>query len=70
MSKKPKPLTDQLREAVSSADVTVYRIAQETGIDKSALSKFLNGQRGLSMTAMDAIGNYLGLRIVSDKKGK
>jgi len=42
----------------------------ETGIDESALAKFYNGHRGLSMKALDALGEFLGLVIVIKRKPK
>jgi transcriptional regulator with XRE-family HTH domain len=63
-----KKLTDQLRRAIDESGVTRYRIAKETGISEATLSKFYLGQRGLSMEALNALGAYLGLRIVMDRK--
>ena len=70
MSKKPqtKLLTDQLRQALDDTGLTRYQIAKETGIDESALAKFYNGHRGLSMKAMNALGTYLELTIVMRRK--
>ncbi len=62
------PLTEQLRKAVLRCGVTRYRIAKETGVSESALAQFVNGHRGLSMEAMDAIGGFLRLVVVA--KGK
>ena len=75
MAKKgTKPLTDQLRQAIDESGLTRYRIAKETGISESALSQFYNGHRGLSMGALNALGEYLQLRITlgrkPSKKGK
>jgi transcriptional regulator with XRE-family HTH domain len=42
---------------------TRYQIAKATGIDESALAKFYNGHRGLSMDALNALGEFLQLRI-------
>lgn len=67
---KPKLLIDQIRQAIADSGVTRYRIAQETGVSESALSQFYNGHRGLSMEALNALGGYLGLRIVMDRKPK
>ena len=61
-------LTQQLRQAVLECGVTRYQISKETGVSERALSQFVNGQRGLSMNAMDAIGGFLRLVIVV--KGK
>jgi transcriptional regulator with XRE-family HTH domain len=64
MGKRAKlKLTDQLRKAVADSGKTLGEFARDTGIDKSALSRFVNGERGLSMEALDTIGDYLGLEI-------
>ena len=43
-------------------------IAKATGIDESALAKFYNGQRGVSMEGLNALGKHLELMIVSRRK--
>lgn len=75
MAKKPpKKLTDQLRQAIDACGLTRYEIAKRTGIDESALAKFYNGHRGLSMEALNALGEYLQLTLhlgyKPDTKGK
>ena len=66
MSKKIL-LTDQLRQAVLNSGQSQYAICKATGMDKSALCRFINGERGVSCEAMDILGEHLGLRIVTDK---
>jgi transcriptional regulator with XRE-family HTH domain len=77
--KKSKPrrtnlLTDQLRRAIDDSGLTRYRIAKETGGSESALAQFYNGHRGLSMEALNALGECLQLTIhlgrKPEKKGK
>ncbi|MBX3435416.1 MAG: helix-turn-helix transcriptional regulator [Pirellulales bacterium] len=72
--KRTKQLTDQLRQAIDDSGLTRYRIAKETGISESALAQFYNGHRGLSMEALNALGEFLQLTITTgrkpDKKGK
>ncbi len=68
MKQQPTKLSDQVRQAIMESGLTRYRIAMDTGIDESALAKFCKGQRGLSMAALDRLGEYLGLRIVMDRK--
>ena len=72
--KRTKKLTDQLRQAIDDSGLTRYRIAQESGISEATLSKFYLGQRGLSMEAMNALGECLQLTInlgrKPDKKGR
>ena len=72
--KRLKNLTDQLRQAIDDCGLTRYEIAKQTGIDESALAKFYNGHRGLSMDALNSLGDYLQLKIILGrrpyKKGK
>ena len=64
MRKKVKQsLTDQLRQAVADSGKTLGEITRDTGIDKSALSRFVNGERGVSMAVMNTLGEYLELEI-------
>ncbi len=64
MSKRKKTrLSDQVRQAIDDSGLSRYRIAQESGIDESALAKFYNGQRGFNSDTLDILGEYLGLRI-------
>ena len=64
----PKKLTDQIRQAIDDSGLTRYRIALDTGIDESALAKFYNRKRGLSLDNLDLLCGYLGLRITADSK--
>ena len=72
--KRTNSLSDQLRQAIDDSGLTRYRIAKETGVSESALAQFYNGHRGLSMKALNALGEFLQLRIVlgrkPSKKGK
>jgi len=62
-NQQTKKLTDQLRQAIDDCGLTRYEIAKRTGIDESALAKFYNGRRGLSMDALNALGECLQLTI-------
>ena len=70
MAKKQQTLTDQLRAAILNADVTRYRISQDTGIGESVLSRFVNGHAGLSLKALDTLGKYLELELVAMKTSR
>jgi hypothetical protein len=61
-------LTDQLRQAIDDSGLTRYRISKETGVSESALAQFYNGHRGLSMEALNALGEFLQLKIVLGRK--
>ena len=66
--KRTQLLTDQLRQAIDDSGLTRYRIAKETGISESALAQFYNGHRGLSMNALNSLGEFLELKIVLGRK--
>lgn len=66
--KRNKLLTDQIRQAIDDSGLTRYQIAKATGIDESALAKFYNGHRGLSMEALNALGEFLQLKITLGRK--
>jgi len=63
-------LTDQLRRITASSGKTLGELSRETGIDTSALSRFVNGERGLSMEALDALGQHLRLVLVARRPAK
>ena len=67
MSKRYQPISEQLKEAILTADISRYRIAKETGLTEAGLSRFVNDVAGLSLDSIDKIGECLGLRIVADK---
>ena len=64
MTTKQLKLTDQVRRAIEQSSVTRYRIAQETGIAESTLSRFMSGERGFSLASLDALADFLDLQIV------
>ena len=61
-------LSNQIRRAIKDSGLTRYRISQETDIDEGTLCKFFNGQCGLSMKALDRLGDYLDLNITTRRK--
>jgi len=70
MGKKPTKISDQIRAAIEASDVTRYRIALETEIDEGTVSRFMAGKAGLSMKALDRLGEYLGLDITVRPKSR
>jgi ribosome-binding protein aMBF1 (putative translation factor) len=63
--KRTKKLSDQIRNAIDNSGLSRYRIAKETQIDESTLAKFYNGHQGLSMKALDRLGEYLDFEIIT-----
>lgn len=55
-----KSFTDVLRQAVLDAPLTRYAISKRTGIEQSALSRFVHGERGISSDVLDRLAELLG----------
>ncbi len=71
MAKRRMRLSDQIRQAVATCGQTRYAISKATGISEATLSRFVNGERGLPMTTLDTLTDYLELNITAAKrKGK
>ena len=68
--KQTKSMSERLKETIDNCGKTRYRIAQDTDIAESALSRFMSGERGLSMEALDRLLDYLGLEVVERKTGR
>lgn len=66
--KQSKRMSEQLKGAIANSGLTRYRIAKDTEIEESALSRFMSGERGLSMEALDRLLGYLGLEVVERKE--
>ncbi len=62
--KSADTLSKQLRWYVKNCGVSTYRLERETGIHNSALSRFIRGERGLSVESMDTLGRFLKLVLV------
>ena len=66
MGKRRDKLSDQVRRAVDASGASRYALCKATGIDQGHFSRFMAGTMGLSMAALDALAEVLGLRIVAD----
>jgi transcriptional regulator with XRE-family HTH domain len=61
-------LTNQLRQAILASGETSSDICRATKLDPATMSRFLSGERGLSMQALDAIAQHLRLVLVQDQR--
>jgi len=66
---RPKA-SDQLRDIIRDCELSRYEISKQTRIDQSALTRFMSGERGLSMTAFDTLAEFLELDIISRRRTK
>lgn len=56
-------LSDQVRNAVEASGMSCYRISKETGLSEPTLSRFMSGERGLTMKALDTLADFLELNL-------
>lgn len=64
MTRKPT-ISEQLRQHIRQVDSSQRQLAFKIGVDPAVLSKFLNGQGGLSIEVVDRLGELLGLTVTS-----
>jgi transcriptional regulator with XRE-family HTH domain len=56
-------VSETLRQAIKQSAESQYAISKGCGVEQSALSRFLSGERGLADKSIDAIAAYLGLEL-------
>ncbi len=55
-------ISEQLRGAIKGSDATLYRIAQDSGVDWGTLQRFLDGTRpNIRLDTVDKLCAYFGL---------
>jgi hypothetical protein len=71
--KKVTGLKDQLRKLIQESGQTLYALGKVTGIGKDRLYRFMSGERGIGLDAVEVLCEKLGLELVrrpDDPKGK
>jgi transcriptional regulator with XRE-family HTH domain len=63
-----KDFSEQLKRAIRESALSRYALSQATGVDQGTLSKFLAGQRGLSLDSVDKLVDALGMTLTFQKK--
>jgi len=66
-SKKEAGLIGQLKEAIRTSGKTLYRIGKDSSVGTDSLYRFMSGERGLSLDAVDRIFESLRLKIVREE---
>lgn len=60
---RPRRFSDEVRAAVEADGRPRSEIARATGLSESTLSRFMTGERGLTMNALDVLAAHLGLHV-------
>jgi transcriptional regulator with XRE-family HTH domain len=63
-------LTDQIREAIRASGQSLNELSRLSGVHNAQLSRFMRGERGLSLAAADKVCGALGLTLVGTKRVK
>ena len=58
-------LSDTLRDAIKSSGMTCYVLANKAGLSQSVLSRFLSGERDISLGTAGKLADVLGLELVT-----
>ena len=61
-------ITEQLRKAIQTCGYSRYELSKRSGVEQSALSRFVCGGRSLTLPAVDAICKTLGLKLTQRAK--
>ena len=69
MARKAPRFSDQVRQAIETCGKTRYRLAKETGVDESLLSRFVRGKCNLSLNQIDKLADNIGFGVKMPKKG-
>ncbi len=65
-----KTFPEQLRREINRSGMSLYAIAKATGIQKSQMSRFMSGERGLSIEGIEKVCTLIGLRLTKVSKPK
>jgi len=63
-------LSSQFRQLIRNSGMSNYEIAKQAGIEQSALSRFMRGERGLTTATLDKLGELFDLEIVCRQSPK
>jgi transcriptional regulator with XRE-family HTH domain len=61
MARIPIDLAAQLRQAIQGTGTSLNQIARASGLDTGRLSRFMRGERDLTLSATAKLCEYLGL---------
>jgi transcriptional regulator with XRE-family HTH domain len=60
---RKRSIVDQLRKAIEKSGETQYSLSKATGVDQSVLSRFLHGERTISLETAARLCKHLGLEL-------
>lgn len=70
VKKQSNSLVDQLRAAITSSGMSLYSLAQATGVDRGILGRFVRGERTMTVANAAKVTSYLRLELRSIEGGE
>lgn len=65
-----KPISRILRKEIRKQRATAYNAAKRAGVSVDAVQRFLNGERGLTLSTVDKLAADLGLSLCTEEPAK
>jgi plasmid maintenance system antidote protein VapI len=62
------PITDVLRQAILDSGLPLLRLANETGVQRASLSRFVRGKNSLRLDVADKLAVYFGLELAKSEQ--
>ena len=63
MAEQPAGLAEQLKQAIRESGMSLTRLGQATGVDSGRLSRFMRGERDLTLEASARLCGALGMEL-------
>jgi transcriptional regulator with XRE-family HTH domain len=63
-------LVEQLRQAIRSSGESLNQLGERSGLDSARLSRFMRGERDLTLSAAEKLCDVLGLHLAGGKVAK
>jgi hypothetical protein len=71
MAKKKEPgLTEQLRTAIRESGLTLTELSKRADLALPMLTRFVKGERGLTLASAEKVCEALRLRLAPDRRPK
>jgi ribosome-binding protein aMBF1 (putative translation factor) len=61
-------LSKQLRNAIKTSGVSLYRIAKDADIPYSVVHRFANEERQIKLDVADKLAKYFGMKLTEPKR--
>lgn len=65
-----QPITDSLRAAINSSELSFLALEKATGVIRQSLMPFARGETGISLEAADKLAVYFGFELQPTRQRK